>query len=251
MLVLCGDVPLISVTTLQRLVAECASGHVGVLTVRARRPYGLRAHPARRRRACVGHRRAKDANSDQLALKEINSGVICAPSTELRRWLNTLSADNAQGEYYLTDVVGAAVADGVPVYGVRTDDPDEVMGINDRRHLAAAERIVQRRAADELLAAGVTLADPARIDVRGVRAGEDTFIDVNCVFEGEVVLGQRVVVGPGSVIRNTRIGDDTVIHPHCVMDDSAIGARCQIGPFARLRPGATFEEGAKPATLSK
>ncbi|MEL7536983.1 MAG: bifunctional UDP-N-acetylglucosamine diphosphorylase/glucosamine-1-phosphate N-acetyltransferase GlmU [Pseudomonadota bacterium] len=245
-LVLCGDVPLLTAPTLERLVEQCADGSVGVLTVDLDDPTGY----GRIIRDDEGQVRAiveqKDASAEQLAVREINSGVICAPSTELRRWLDALSADNAQGEYYLTDIIGAAVADGIPVHAVKGDDPDEVMGINDRRQLAAAECLYQHRYANALLDAGVSLADPARIDVRGsLSAGHDTFIDVNCVFEGDVVLGDRVHIGPGAVIVDSEIGDDTVVHPQCVLEQARVGARCQIGPFARLRPGAEFAEGAK------
>ncbi|MEM8984691.1 MAG: bifunctional UDP-N-acetylglucosamine diphosphorylase/glucosamine-1-phosphate N-acetyltransferase GlmU [Pseudomonadota bacterium] len=245
-LVLCGDVPLLRPATLQALLSTCANGDVGVLTVDIDDPTGY----GRIVRDTSGFVQAiveqKDASPDELTVREINSGVICAPSAKLRQWLDALSTDNAQGEYYLTDVISAAANDGTTVHAVKADDPDEVMGINDRRQLAAAECIYQHRLANELMDSGVSLADPARIDIRGsLRSGQDTFIDVNCVFEGDVVLGERVHIGPGAVIKNTTIGDDTVIHPHCVMEDSAIGARCQIGPFARLRPGAEFAAGSK------
>lgn len=245
-LILCGDVPLLRPATLRALIDSCATGDVGVLTVDMDDPSGY----GRIVRDAAGHVRAiveqKDASPDELAIPEINSGVICAPSTELRQWLDALSTNNAQGEYYLTDVIATAARNGSTVHAVKADDPDEVMGINDRRQLAAAECIFQHRLANELMDTGVSLADPARVDIRGsLSAGQDTFIDVNCVFEGDVVLGERVHIGPGAVIKNTTIGDDTVIYPHCVMEDSAIGARCQIGPFARLRPGAEFATGAK------
>ena len=245
-LVLCGDVPLLGAATLKKLVDQCAAGHVGVLTVDMDDPtgYGRILRDANGQVTAIVEQ--KDATPAELGVSEINSGVICAPSTALRRWLDALSADNAQGEYYLTDIIGAAVADGIPVHGVKGDDPDEVMGINDRRQLAAAERIFQRRVANDLLTAGVALADPARIDVRGsLTAGRDSFIDINAVFEGDVELGERVTIGPGAVIRDSRIGDDTVIHAHSVMESANIGARCQIGPFARLRPGAEFAAGSK------
>ena len=245
-LVLCGDVPLLRAATLQRLIDECAGGDVGVLTVDLDDPTGYGRILRNAAGDVHGIVEQKDGTAEQLAVREINSGVICAPSTALRGWLDALSADNAQGEYYLTDIIGAAVRDGIAVHGVKGDDPDEVMGINDRRQLAAAERIWQRRAADALLADGVAIADPARVDIRGtLRAGVETFIDVNCVFEGDVRLGERVVIGPGAVIRDSDIGDDTVVHPHCVIESATVAANCQIGPFARLRPGARFENGAK------
>ncbi len=245
-LILCGDVPLLRPQTLQTLLDACTDGSAGVLTVDLPDPTGYGRIVRDAGGAVCRIVEQKDASATELDIQEINSGVICAPASHLRGWLDALSADNEQGEYYLTDVIAAAVADGVAVHGVKADDADEVMGINDRRQLAAAERIWQRRAADALMAAGVRLADPARIDIRGtVTAGQDCFIDINCVFEGDVTIGTGAVIGPGGVLRNASIGDDSVIHPHCVIEDSSVGSRCQIGPFARLRPGAHFADGAK------
>jgi len=245
-LVLCGDVPLIRPETLERLTAACADGSVGVLTVDLPDPTGY----GRIVRGADGDVERiveqKDASGAELDIGEINTGVIVAPAARLKGWLEGLSADNAQGEYYLTDIVASAVADGVPVHGVKADAWTEVMGINDRRQLAEAERALQRRLVEEAMLAGATMADPARVDIRGtLTVGRDVFIDVNAVFEGEVVLGDRAHIGPGVVVRDSRIGADSVIHPHTVIEESVIHAGCQIGPFARLRPGAEFADGSK------
>jgi bifunctional UDP-N-acetylglucosamine pyrophosphorylase/glucosamine-1-phosphate N-acetyltransferase len=159
----------------------------------------------------------------------------------LRSYLGRLTNRNAQHEYYLTDVIGMAFADGLDVRGIVADSAAEALGINDRAHLAAAEREFQRRAAADLMARGVTLADPARLDVRGeVTVGRDVFLDVGVVLEGKVVLGDRTRVGPYAVIRNSTLGADTLVHPHCVLDGTAAGDDCEIGPFSRLRPGTVL-----------
>jgi bifunctional UDP-N-acetylglucosamine pyrophosphorylase/glucosamine-1-phosphate N-acetyltransferase len=161
----------------------------------------------------------------------------------LRRWVAALKPDNAQNEYYLTDIVALAVADGTPVAAIAIADERDVRGINDRAQLAAVERIVQRRQADALMAAGTTLADPARIDIRGtLTCGREVRIDIGCIFEGEVVLADGVNVGPYSVLRNVTVGAGTVIAPFSHLEDSIVGAKCRIGPFARLRPGASLDE---------
>jgi len=245
-LVLCGDVPLIRAETLERLTGACADGSVGVLTVDVPDPTGY----GRIVRGADGDVQRiveqKDASGAELDIAEINSGIIIAPAARLSGWLENLSADNAQGEYYLTDIIASAVADGVAVHGVKAETWTEVMGINDKRQLAEAERALQRRRVDEIMTAGATVADPARVDIRGtLTVGRDVFIDVNAVFEGEVTLGDRAHIGPGVVVRDSRIGADSVIHPHTVIEESVIHDGCQIGPFARLRPGAEFADGSK------
>lgn len=245
-LVLCGDVPLLGKATLEKLISESADGALSVLTVAMKNPTGY----GRIVRNAAGNVEKiveeKDADTAVKAITEINSGVICCPSTDLRAYLDRLKDDNAQEEYYLTDVIEMAASDGKTVLGVLGDDADEVMGINNRAQLAEAERAFQRRQADALLAAGATLADPARVDVRGsVSCGQDVFIDINAVFEGSVHLGDNVRIGPGAVIKDSSVGPGTEVHPHCVIESSSIGADCQIGPFARLRPGADFRDGSK------
>jgi bifunctional UDP-N-acetylglucosamine pyrophosphorylase/glucosamine-1-phosphate N-acetyltransferase len=181
----------------------------------------------------------KDATDIERAVREINTGVQCMPAAKLKEWLSRLSNDNSQGEYYLTDVLEMAVSDGMDVCGVKADDQVEVMGINDRKQLAAAERALQARLADELMTRGVNFADPARVDIRGtLTCGKDVFIDINAVFEGSVTLGDNVRIESNNLLRDCRIGSDTVIHPNCHIDGATTGPACEIGPFARLRPGA-------------
>jgi bifunctional UDP-N-acetylglucosamine pyrophosphorylase/glucosamine-1-phosphate N-acetyltransferase len=185
----------------------------------------------------------KDADDAQRAIAEINTGVMAAPTALLRRWVAVLKPNNAQNEYYLTDIVALAVADGIPVVAQPVADERDVRGINDRAQLAAVERIVQMRQATALMTAGTTLADPARIDIRGaLTCGRDVQIDVGCVFEGVVTLGEGVVVGPYCVLRDVAIGAGSVIGAYSHFDDARIGANCRIGPFARLRPGAALSE---------
>jgi bifunctional UDP-N-acetylglucosamine pyrophosphorylase/glucosamine-1-phosphate N-acetyltransferase len=239
-LVLCGDVPLIRPQTLERLVAG-GDGQLTLLTARVDDATGygrvLRNASGRVTRI-VEH---KDATADERRVTEINTGLMACDARALRRYLGALKNDNAQGEYYLTDVIGMAAADGVVVDGVVADSASEVLGINDRAQLAAAERALQRRQAAELMARGVTLADPERIDVRGeVTVGRDVFIDVGVVLEGKVVLGDRVRIEAYAVIRNCTLGADTVVHPHCVLESAAAGDDCEIGPFSRLRPGTVL-----------
>jgi bifunctional UDP-N-acetylglucosamine pyrophosphorylase / glucosamine-1-phosphate N-acetyltransferase len=188
----------------------------------------------------------KDATDDERKRREINTGLMAVRARELRRWLSRLDNDNAQGEYYLTDVIAMAVEEGLPVEGVLAGKPAEVLGINDRAQLAVAERTYQRRQAERLMGLGVTLADPERLDVRGTLAvGRDVFIDVGAVFEGDVRLGDRVRVGPYCVLRNAALGADTQLHSHTVLEGLVAGAGCEIGPFARVRPGTELAASVK------
>ncbi len=252
-LVLYGDVPLVTEDTLRRLLAAAetgagpgaggGAGALAVLTVEARDPTGygrvVRA-PGGAVRAIVEHR---DASEAERAISEINTGLLAARAASLRAWLLGLRNDNSQGEFYLTDVVAAAVQSGYPVAAVPADDEADVLGVNDREQLALAEARLRRRRATDLMRAGATLVDPARIDVRGeLTVGRDVVIDVNAVFEGRVVLGDRVRIGPNCVLRDTSVGDDTEIVGHCFLEESTIARRCRIGPFARLRPGAELHD---------
>jgi bifunctional UDP-N-acetylglucosamine pyrophosphorylase/glucosamine-1-phosphate N-acetyltransferase len=239
-LVLCGDVPLIRPQLLERLAVDGDDG-LALLTARLDDATGygrvLRDTNGRVTRI-VEH---KDATADERQVTEINTGLMACDARALRRYLGGLKNDNAQGEYYLTDVIGLAVAEGVAVDGIVADSATEVLGINDRAQLAAAERALQRRQAAELMARGVTLADPERIDVRGeVTVGRDVFIDVGVVLEGKVVLGDRARIEAYAVIRNCTLGADTVVHSHCVLESAAAGDDCEIGPFSRLRPGSVL-----------
>lgn len=242
-LVLYGDVPLIQAGTLERLTLLAAEGELALLTAEPEDSSGygriVRGGAGRIQRI-VEH---KDADADQRRITEINTGLLAVKAGRLRGWLDKLRNDNAQGEYYLTDVIGMAVTDGVHVDGIPAEDYDEVHGINDRIQLAEAETIYRRRQTQRLLQDGVTLLDPERIDVRGeLVCGQDVVIDVNVVFEGKVTLGDRVCIGPHSVIRDTQIGDDSEILSHTSIDGAIIGKRCRIGPFARIRPEARFAD---------
>jgi bifunctional UDP-N-acetylglucosamine pyrophosphorylase/glucosamine-1-phosphate N-acetyltransferase len=188
----------------------------------------------------------KEATPEQAAITEINTGLMRLPAAQLRRWLARLKNDNMQGEYYLTDVIAMAFAEGVDVLGVQIDDPDEVLGINDKEQLAAAERSFQRAAARDLMLQGVTIADPDRVDIRGrVTVGSDVFLDVGTVLCGDVRLGDRVHVGPNCLITDSTLGEGTVVRANSVLEGATTGEECEIGPFARLRPGAELEAGAK------
>jgi bifunctional UDP-N-acetylglucosamine pyrophosphorylase/glucosamine-1-phosphate N-acetyltransferase len=243
-LVLYGDVPLIRADTLIPLVAAAAEGSLALLTVNLDEAtgYGRILRDAEGRvSAIIEH---KDATAEQRSIKEANSGVMAAPAGALRDWLLGLGADNAQREYYLTDVVLGAVAAGSPVGAIPVPDALEVMGVNDRIQLAQVEAALRRLATEELMVAGATLADPARVDVRGsVTVARDVFIDVNTVLIGQVHLGARVRIGPNCLIRDSYIGADTEIHANCVIEQARVGEHCRIGPFARLRPDTALERG--------
>jgi bifunctional UDP-N-acetylglucosamine pyrophosphorylase/glucosamine-1-phosphate N-acetyltransferase len=237
-LILFGDVPLLQRETLQKVIDACSGNDVAVLTVDMDDPTGY-GRIVRENGRVVRNVEEKDANEAERAIREINTGVQTMPAAKLKEWLSRLGNNNSQGEYYLTDVLEMAVADGVRVHGVKAGSMVEVMGINDRKQLASAERALQSRLVDELMKSGVSFADPARVDIRGkLECGRDVFIDVNAVFEGNVSLGDKVHIESNNVIRDSRIGAGTVIHPNCHIDGAATGPDCEIGPFARLRPGA-------------
>ena len=237
-LILNGDVPLIEPDTARALMQACAGQQLALLTLTLDDPTGYGRIVREGGRVCgiVEH---KDASDVQRAIREVYTGIMAAPTAALKRWLSRLTNRNAQGEYYLTDVVAMAVADGVPVVSCAARDETEVLGVNSAAQLADLERRLQRRRAEALMDAGVRLADPARLDVRGeLQCGSDVEIDIDCIFEGRVVLGDGVRVGAYCVIRDTTIGAGTDVLPHCDFARAAIGERVQIGPFARLRPGA-------------
>jgi bifunctional UDP-N-acetylglucosamine pyrophosphorylase/glucosamine-1-phosphate N-acetyltransferase len=244
-LVLYGDVPLIRTDTLQSLLGAAGETEVGLLTVKLPDPSGYgrivrdSSHNVTR---IVEH---KDANEAELAITEINTGILCSPTVELRHWLSKLKNSNAQGEYYLTDIIAMAVADGIAVNTVHPHDRWEVEGVNDKKQLAELERAHQKAQATALMTQGVTVIDPARIDVRGtLTCGADVEIDVNCVFEGNVQLADGVKIGANCNIKNASIGAGSTIAPFTQIADSKVGAGVDIGPFARLRPGNTVEDGA-------
>ena len=236
-LVLYGDVPLVRGATLQKLTDSAAHGELAVLTAQVADPsgYGRMLRDAEGQvQRIVEH---KDAGAEERGITEINTGLMACKAALLHRWLKDVRNHNAQKEYYLTDVVAMAVAEGVLVNGVMATEESEVAGVNDRKQLAAAEATLRQRVADTLMQQGVTLRDAVRLDVRGqLSCGRDVVIDINCVFEGEVKLGNRVHIGPNAVIRDCEIGDDTQVFAHSVLDGARIGARVRIGPFARIRP---------------
>jgi bifunctional UDP-N-acetylglucosamine pyrophosphorylase/glucosamine-1-phosphate N-acetyltransferase len=237
-LILNGDVPLIQADTARALVHACAGRQLALLTLTLDQPegYGRIVREGGQVTGIVEH---KDANEAQRAIREVYTGIMAAPTAALKRWLGRLTNRNVQREYYLTDVVALAVADSVPVVGSAAHDETEVLGVNSAGQLAELERRLQRRRADALMEAGVRLADPARFDVRGeLQCGSDVEIDIDCIFEGRVVLGDGVRIGAHCVIRDTTIAAGTEVMPHCDFTQATIGERVQIGPFARLRPGA-------------
>ncbi|MBB3213915.1 bifunctional UDP-N-acetylglucosamine pyrophosphorylase/glucosamine-1-phosphate N-acetyltransferase [Herbaspirillum sp. Sphag1AN] len=241
-LVLYGDVPLTSSTTLTRLLACAGNDKLGVLTVNLDDPTGY-GRIVREQGRLVRIVEQKDASPAELTIQEINTGILVAPTAKLRQWLAALSNDNAQGEYYLTDIVAAAVADGVEVVSAQPDDFAETVGVNSKAQLAELERLYQRRIANALLEQGVTLLDPARLDVRGkLDCGRDVSIDVNCVFEGNVTIEDGAVIGAHCVIRDAHIGKGVQIKPFSHIDGAVVGAGSLIGPYARLRPGAELGE---------
>ena len=240
-LILYGDVPLIQQSTLERLLARVNNDQLGLLTVELADPtgYGRIVRNADGVvQAIVEH---KDASDAQRLIREGNTGILAVPGARLAEWLGRLSNSNAQGEYYLTDVIAMAVADGLVVATEQAEDEMEVLGANDRRQLAQLERHFQYREAQRLMIAGATLRDPARIDVRGqVSVGRDVMIDVNVVLEGNVVIEDNVEIGPNCVIKNSVLRQGAVIRANSHLDGAEVGAGADCGPFARLRPGAVL-----------
>ncbi|MDT8409147.1 MAG: bifunctional UDP-N-acetylglucosamine diphosphorylase/glucosamine-1-phosphate N-acetyltransferase GlmU [Wenzhouxiangellaceae bacterium] len=265
-LVLPGDMPLVRVQTLARLAALEAS--IAVLSFIAADPSGYGRILRDTRQGVIGIREQRDASLEEQAIDEVNSGVLLADAAYLRGWLGRLENDNAQGEYYLTDCIGLAAADGEKVEALVCDDSEELMGANNMRQLADLETALQRRRRNELMDSGVRMACPEAVQIRGsVRCGRDVAIDAGVVLEGRVVLGDGVQLGVGSIVRNCTLAAGTRVEPYCVLDGAETTGACIIGPFARLRPGtllaagvrignfvetknARFDEGAKASHLS-
>ena len=240
-LVLYGDVPLISVATLEQLIAAVSKDSLGLLTMTLENPagYGRIIREKTGRVKCIVE--DKDAGDEERAVKEINTGILAVQAKHLHNWLKALDNKNAQGEYYLTDIIAMAVSDDITINTVAPQTAYEPLGVNNRAQLAELERCYQQQQAIQLMTAGVTLRDPNRLDLRGeMSTGTDVTIDVNNVFEGKVILGNRVQIGPNNVIRNATIGDDVVIHSHCVIEDAVVGTHCRIGPYSRIRPETTL-----------
>lgn len=238
-LVLYGDVPLTRASTLKRLVDAAQNGRYGVLTVTLDDPTGYGRIVRDSSGAVQKIVEQKDASADERKIVEINTGIITTPTQQLETWLASLKNDNAQGEFYLTDVVERALESGVEIVTAQPDEEWETLGVNSKQQLAELERIHQHNVADDLLVAGVTLLDPARIDVRGtLECGRDVSIDVNCVFEGRVTLADNVTIGPNCVIRDAVIGAGTRVDAFTHIEGGTTGANVVLGPYARLRPGA-------------
>jgi bifunctional UDP-N-acetylglucosamine pyrophosphorylase/glucosamine-1-phosphate N-acetyltransferase len=245
-LILYGDVPLVRPQLLKKLVAQATNGRLALLTAEPAEPAGYGRIVRGQRGEVTAIVEERDASRAQRSIREINTGLMACPAGRLAKLVARVKTGNAQREYYLTDVIGLAVRDGLPVAAIAADAADEVLGINDQAQLAAAARILRRRTAEALMTSGVTLLDPERIDVHGTLAcGRDVVIHPDVLFEGDVRLGDGVVVEAFNRIRNARIGAGTVIHTHCVIEAGEIGANCEIGPYARMRPGVELKGDVK------
>jgi bifunctional UDP-N-acetylglucosamine pyrophosphorylase/glucosamine-1-phosphate N-acetyltransferase len=245
-LVLYGDVPLTRHETLEGLVGTLDDNTLGLLTVTMDNPQGYGRIVRNANGDVQSIVEQKDASAEQQQIREVNTGILAVSAKHLKSWLPTLSNSNAQGEYYLTDIIAMAVEQGLGVSVSQPENPFEVQGVNNRLQLAELERWFQHRQADRLMTEGATLADPARVDVRGeLSIGNDLWIDVNVVFEGKVSLGSNVSIGPGCVIKDATIADGAEIKANSVIEGAVIGANAQIGPFARIRPGTELAANTK------
>ncbi|WP_394132268.1 bifunctional UDP-N-acetylglucosamine diphosphorylase/glucosamine-1-phosphate N-acetyltransferase GlmU [Shewanella maritima] len=241
-LILYGDVPLIQQSTLNKLLNARSDNGLAILTVNLANPTGY-GRIVRESGKVVGIVEQKDANTEQLLINEVNTGIMAVPGKQLKHWLARLSNNNAQGEYYLTDIIAMANADGVDITTAQPDSAVEVEGANNRVQLAQLERAYQRREAEKLMINGANLRDPTRIDIRGeVSVGMDVMIDVNVVLEGKVTLGNNVSIGAGAIIINSEIADGATIKPYTIIENAKVGPASSAGPFARMRPGAELVE---------
>lgn len=268
-LILSGDVPLVKLETLQQLVELCQSmSCLSLLLATVADPTGLGRIVRNANQAITAIVEEKDANAHERAICEIYSGICCANASDLNRWLPALNKNNAQGEYYLTEILAMAVTEGLLIASHPVHDVVEIQGVNNRLQLQQLERVWQQRLADHLSLSGVTVADTKRIDIRGeLHCGMDVFIDVNNVFLGKVLIGDHCTIAPNCVLTNVTMGNNCIIHPNSVLENCVLEDNCQVGPFARLRPGtrlsahckignfvetknAVFDEGSKASHLS-
>ena len=241
-LVLYGDVPLTKVSTLENLLKAKPNNGMALLSVHLANPTGY-GRIVRVNNQVVGIVEQKDASPAQLAINEANTGILYANGGDLKRWLSGLSNENAQGEYYLTDIIAAAHREGKQIATAHPETEIEVEGANNRVQLASLERAYQARLAEELMIEGASLRDPARIDIRGsLTIGNEVSIDVNCIFEGTVAVGHHVTIGANCILKNCTIGDNVEIKPNTIIDDATIADHCAIGPFARIRPGTKLHK---------
>ncbi|WP_025822780.1 bifunctional UDP-N-acetylglucosamine diphosphorylase/glucosamine-1-phosphate N-acetyltransferase GlmU [Shewanella marina] len=243
-LILYGDVPLIQQQTLQALLDARPQDGLAILTVNLVNPTGY-GRIIRQHGQVVGIVEQKDADDEQLLINEVNTGIMAVPGKQLKAWLARLSNNNAQGEYYLTDIIAMAHADGVAISTAQPQSAIEVEGANNRVQLAQLERAYQAREAEKLMLNGANLRDPSRIDIRGeVSVGMDVMIDVNVIFEGQVSIGNNVKIGAGAILKNCQIADNAEIKPYTIVEDAIVGIDASAGPFARLRPGAELKQDA-------
>ncbi|MAC45739.1 MAG: UDP-N-acetylglucosamine diphosphorylase/glucosamine-1-phosphate N-acetyltransferase [Oceanospirillum sp.] len=244
-LILYGDVPLTPADVMTAMLSQVTANSMSLLTVELANPqgYGRIVRQSGAITAIVEH---KDASDDQRQIREINTGIMAVSQSHLAKWLPTLSSDNAQSEYYLTDIIAMAASEQVAVVGSQPAFEQLVQGVNNRQQQAELERWYQRQLAEQLMAEGATLADPARIDIRGeLSTGSDCFIDINTLFEGKVELGNNVTVGANCILKNCTVADGSVIEPNSIIDQSTVAENCTVGPYARLRPGTELAIGAK------
>ena len=243
-LILYGDVPLISAETLNKLLTAAPDKGIGLLTVKLDNPTGYGRIIRDGEGEVVAIVEEKDADDTQKLVQEVNTGILTAPANLLKGWLSDLSNDNAQKEYYLTDIIAMCAEQGYPIETANPAQTFEVEGVNNRLQQATLERIYQQKQVEALMVEGVTFRDPARVDVRGdVTVGQDVIVDINVVFEGQVELGNQVTIEPNCILRNCKIADGTLIKANTIIEDAVIGEACFIGPFARIRPGSEFAAG--------
>lgn len=244
-LILYGDVPLIKANTLKTLISNVTKDSIALLTVDLLDPtgYGRIIRDSGKVTAIVEH---KDATDAQKKIKEVNTGILALYAGYLNACLKKIDNNNVQGEFYLTDIIELAVNDGKTVVTTQPENTYEVEGVNDRNQLSRLERIKQREMVEAIMADGITVADPSRVDIRGeLVIGNDSFIDVNCIFEGKVSIGSNVIIGAGSVISDSTIGDGCIIKPYSVIEKAVIDSKVEVGPFARLRPGTSLKENSR------
>ncbi|GGI91445.1 bifunctional UDP-N-acetylglucosamine diphosphorylase/glucosamine-1-phosphate N-acetyltransferase GlmU [Shewanella gelidii] len=243
-LILYGDVPLIQASTLNALLEAKPKNGLAILTVNLTNPTGY-GRIVRDNGKVVGIVEQKDATPEQRAIQEVNTGIMAVPGKQLKHWLSQLSSDNAQGEYYLTDIIAMAYADGVEIETAQPESAIEVEGANNRVQLAQLERAYQAREAEKLMLAGANLRDPSRLDIRGeVHVGMDVMIDVNVIFQGHVKIGNQVTIGAGAILIDCEIADYAEIKPYSIIENAIVGQQASAGPFARLRPGAELKQDA-------